>query len=400
MIIIKDKKECCGCTACANACPVHCILMKEDEEGFRYPMIDMNRCIHCGLCTKICPILHPSIEVEVKQEGYVVQNKDAVELRDSTAGGVFSVMARQILRSGGVVFGVEMGADQVVRHTYTENEQEIYRYRGSKYVQSEIGEGLFKKVKEFLQWDRWVLFSGTPCQIEGLVSYLGQEYEKLITVDVVCHAVPSPLVFRKYLQYHEKRLGRTIKEVRFRDKYYGYKYSTVKLLTSEGEEPYHRGRESDVWFRAFFSNICDRPACYDCRFKKRYRVSDFTIWDCFPIWRFSNELNNDKGATRVLLHSKKARVFWKKLLEEFLFVSVDADVLVKDVKEMVKSVPEHYDRENFMKDVNIMEPDALFQKYFPISMKIRIERIVRMICYRLGIYSAVKRVMVYLLKKY
>lgn len=400
MIEIKEKKDCCGCAACANICPQSCVTMQEDAEGFCYPVIDIEVCINCGLCEKVCPVINVKKEQPFEQEGYVVQAKDSQVLRESTAGGAFSVLAKRILKEGGVVFGVEMLTPQMACHTYIENERELTRYRGSKYIQSYIDESVYKQTKNFLQQGRKVLFSGTPCQIEGLVCFLGKTYEDLITVDVVCRAVPSPKIFRKYIEYHEKHMKKRIKRAKFRDKYYGYKYATMNLTTEDDKSDYHRGRESDIWYRAFFSNICDRPACYECKFKKRYRVSDFTIWDCFPIWRFSKELNNDKGATRVLIHSEKGKALWKQVEGDFFWEKINSDLLVKDSKEMLEVVQKNESRERFFVDAELLSVDDLFSKYFPVSWKVKVERLIRVVCYKLGIYSLVKKIVVKVLKKY
>ena len=245
-----------------------------------------------------------------------------------------------------------------------------------------------------------VCFSGTPCQVEGLKHYLGREYDNLITVDVVCRAVPSPMVFKKYLEYQSIQLGAPIVSVRFRDKHYGYKYSTMKITTDINQGSYHRGVESDPWLRAFFSGMCIRPSCYHCQFKKRYRISDFTIWDCFNIGRFSKELDDDRGATRMLIHTDKGRDFFKEFSEELKYKEIDPEKIIEGTAEMTHSVQYNTMREVFMRDAATLAAKELFQKYFPNSFKVKTERIIRMICYKLGIYSLVKKAYVRLTHKY
>ena len=169
MIEIKDKKDCCGCWACENACPKHSITMMEDEEGFRYPLVDKDTCIDCHLCEKVCPIIQVQPEEEKPQWGNLLQNKDPKVLAESTSGGAFTAIAKYVLRQDGVVFGAALNEKNEARHIYVESEDELWRFRNSKYVQSLIGE-TFKQAKEFLKQGRLVLFSGTPCQMEGLVS--------------------------------------------------------------------------------------------------------------------------------------------------------------------------------------------------------------------------------------
>ena len=260
--------------------------------------------------------------------------------------------------------------------------------------------GTFKQVESFLNQGRIVCFSGTPCQIEGLKSYLRHQYDNLVTVDVVCRAVPSPMIFRKYVEYQEKVNAGCIKSVRFRDKYYGYKYSTMNVVTDKNQGNYHQGVESDPWLRAFFSNICDRPSCHQCKFRKQYRVSDFTIWDCFHVGRFSIELDNDKGATRVLVHTEKGRMIFREIAEEFHYIQVDPKDIVAGAKEMKESVLPNRHRDEFFLDATKMNGVQLFQKYFPNTISVKAEHWFRLACNRLGIYAWVKKTYMKLKHKY
>lgn len=400
MIEVKEKQNCCGCTACAAICPKACIEMKEDSEGFLYPTVDQDKCIECGICEKVCPILNTKPEVPFEQTAYIVQNKNEKVLRESTAGGAFTAIAKYILKNNGVVFGVELNSDLVSRHVYIENEIELSRFRNSKYIQSCVGDKTFKQVKSFLDQGKIVCFSGTPCQIEGLKNYLGKDYEKLVTVDVVCRAVPSPLIFRKYVEYQEKKMSNAIKTVCFRDKYYGYKYSTMNIITDRNHGNYHQGVETDPWLRAFFSNICDRPSCHHCHFRKQYRVSDFTIWDCFHVGRFSKELDNDKGATRVLVHTDKGQKIFHTIKSDFRYIQITPEAIVTGTKEMKDSVAPNERRQSFFNDAQCMDGTELFCKYFPDTFRVKAEHFVRLTCYRLGIYDVVKKVYVCITHKY
>lgn len=400
MIEIHEKKNCCGCTACAAICPKECISMKEDAEGFLYPTVDKTKCIDCGACERICPILNAKPQQKIEQKAYIVQNKDQKVLRESTAGGAFTAIAKYALRHDGVVFGVELSDQLVARHIYVETEKDLARFRNSKYVQSDVGKDTFRQVKCFLNQGRFVCFSGTPCQIEGLKSYLKRDYETLITVDVVCRAVPSPLIFRKYVEYQEKKLADHIKTVRFRDKHYGYKYSTMNVITGKNKQKYYQGVESDPWLRAFFSNVCDRPSCHDCHFRKQYRVSDFTIWDCFHVGRFSQTLDNDKGATRVLVHSEKGEKIFDKIKDDFSYIKSKPEDIMAGAKEMKESVSANPRRDDFFRDANQMDGVQLFQKYFPDTPRVKVEHAVRLVCYQLGIYGVAKKIYVRLTHKY
>lgn len=302
MIEINEKQNCCGCTACAMVCPEKCIEMKKDIEGFIYPYIKKNMCIECKASERICPIKNPVKEKKVPQKAFLVQHKDENIRMDSSAGGAFTANAMVILDKKGVVFGAAYDDNFEVHHIYVENKKDLKKFRNSKYVQSNL-ENSFVQVENFLKEKRWVCFSGTPCQIEGLAKFLGKPYKQLVLVDLMCYAVPSPLIWNKYLEY-QKIMTNKPDNIRFCDKYYGYKYSTMNIIR-DGRSVYHAGSQADPMLRAFLSDICSRPSCYKCLFKKRYRVSDLTIWDCFSAYDFDKSMDDDKGTTRVLCHTKK-----------------------------------------------------------------------------------------------
>lgn len=389
MIKITRKDNCSGCSACFNICPKNCITMQMDKEGFLYPKVNETECINCGLCERSCPIINPIQEKKQKQKAFLIQNKDDEVRRESTSGGAFTAIARYVLSRGGVVFGACFDENYVVKHIYVETEKDLRKFRNSKYVQSEIGDA-FNMAKHFLTNNRIVCFSGTPCQIEGLKCYLGKEYDNLVTVDVVCRAVPSPLLWKKYFNMKKVEMETDITKVMFRDKYYGYKYSTMTICSSKNE--YHSGVESDQWLRAFFSGICNRPSCHQCKFKKRYRVSDFTIWDCFTVDAFNKEMDDDKGTTRMLIQSEKGGEILDLIGNEIVCFSIDADKAVEGVKEMFFSTTVNPRREQFVADMQSMDGRELFNKYFPETFRVKAERFARYTSYRLGIYKPMKNI--------
>ncbi|GHT07342.1 F420H(2):quinone oxidoreductase [Bacteroidia bacterium] len=393
MIQIINKEECNGCHACFNICPKHCISMAEDIEGFLYPQVNKELCIDCDLCEKVCPELNPIHESKNEQQAaYIVQIKDAKIRKESTSGGAFTAIAQWIIQQNGVVFGATFDENFIVKHSSVENIENLYRFRNSKYVQSTIGK-TYKQVKDFLKEGRLVCFSGTPCQIEGLYKYLQERhYENLILVDVVCRAVPSPLLLRKYLQVQQNLLGGNFHRVLFRDKYYGYKYSTLSIYNNDTKRDYHRGVESDPYLRAFFSNLSVRPSCYNCKYKKKYRVSDFTLWDCFNVNDFSRKMDDDKGTTRIITHTPKARLILEEVKSKINIESINVENAICGVREMTESIPYNKRRSDFFDDLDSMQPQAVFQKYFPEDTHVRVERFVRLLSYKLGIYSQMKKI--------
>lgn len=388
MIEIKDKKDCCGCWACQDICPVQCITMNEDEEGFRYPTVDKDKCINCHMCEKVCPIINVKPQKEKPQQGYVLQNKDDNVLADSTSGGAFTAIAKYVLSKGGVVFGAALNENNEAKHIYVESEDELWRFRNSKYVQSLIGD-TYIQARKFLKEGKLVCFSGTPCQMEGLMQFLKKPYENLIAVDVVCRAVPSPKVLRKYLELQQQSYGKPLEHLKFRDKqFYGYKYSNMSFTSKKGT--YHEGIDTDPWLRSFFSGINVRPSCYSCRFKKRYRVTDITMWDCFEPSKFDKSMDNDKGVTRIIAHSEKGVRLMDAIGDYAYIKAIDPDRLLKGVKEFVTPADENPRRAEFFKDLDVLSPKSLFNKYFPVTAKTRFEKHIRLLMLRLGLYKQLK----------
>lgn len=389
-----SKNDCCGCTACYAVCPTSCISMKEDQEGFLYPSIDQSACVGCSRCVKTCPVVQPFEEKPKEQGGFVFEIFDPEVLLDSTSGGAFTAIARWVFEKKGVVFGVGYGHDGLPVHKMARNEKGIAEFRGSKYAQSRL-DNTFQLVKEELGKQRYVLFTGTPCQVEGLLRFLGTRPDHLVLVDVVCHAVPSPLVLQRYWQY----LGQIsncsdYSQLRFRDKRpFGYQYSQLTLRDCrDGKAYYRQGVETDPFLRAFFSEICNRPSCYACRFKKRYRVCDLTIWDCFNASDFDSSMSDDRGANKMLAHSALGREIVASLSARGRLSSVNVDQLIEGEREMIASVPMNENRSLFLKDCRcVSDPEELFAKWFPSTSRTMIERSLRRAMSRMGIMGSMKK---------
>ena len=332
MIHIVDKQACCGCSACVQRCPKHCISLREDQEGFLYPQVDTESCIDCGLCEKVCPMLHHSEEGQKPLAVYAAKNKDEEIRRTSSSGGVFTALAEEIIRKGGVVFGACFNADWEVVHDYAETVEGLSRFRGSKYVQSRI-EKTYRQVETFLKSGKEVLFSGTPCQIAGLRMFLRKEYENLLTVDVICHGVPSPGVWREYLKEETARqrekntvLPRPIHEkdvlvegISFRDKSEGWKKFSFALALSttngSGEKFSFCSRmplNENLFLRGFLADLYLRPSCYACPFKCGKSGSDVTLGDFWGLQELMPELDDDKGMTALLVNSSRGKVWLDK----------------------------------------------------------------------------------------
>ena len=300
--MIVASKQCSGCYACVSKCPQNCIRMKTDDEGFWYPEVLSESCIDCGVCERVCPAKHEQAQIN-EPAAFAVYNKDEKVRGGSSSGGVFTALAEYIIESGGVVFGAEFDEKFNVVHGFAEQKSELGRFRGSKYVQSRIGQS-YIKARQFLKAGRTVLFSGTPCQIAGLKSYLGHGYDNLFTVDLICHGVPSPKVWDKYLKHKEQRAGAPVAGVNFRSKQQSWKKFAM-ALSFGNKMVYNKTLDKDEYLRAFLQNVTLRPSCYECNFKTLGRTSDLTLADFWGVDVVMPDFADDKGVSLVLVHSDK-----------------------------------------------------------------------------------------------
>lgn len=324
----------------------------------------------------------------VMGQHYVVQAKDEAVRAESTSGGAFTPLAKAVLSEGGIICGAAY-ADHTsfhVKHLFVDREEDLKLFRNSKYVQSEMADCL-RQCEKYLKQGRKVLFSGTPCQIAGLKNYLTKDYDNLYTVDVVCRAVASPAVFQKYLEWHKKKYPQGIADVRFRDKHYGYNYSTMSVYPIGGGA-YHKGIESDLYLRTFFSGICDRPSCSNCKFRCAH-MSDLTIWDCFHVRAIAPEMDDNKGTTRLAVNTEKGGYLLNLAADMLRMKRYEPDVSKREVAYSEKVDGK---RRDFFEDLHKMEAEAFFNKYFPATLKVKVLGTARLLCYRLGIYKMVKQI--------
>lgn len=343
MIRITDKKKCCRCSACVQRCPKQCIRLEEDTEGFLYPRVNEETCIKCGLCEKVCPILNQADKLPVL-EVLAVKNPNEDERMNSSSGGVFLPLAREVINQGGVVFGAVYDESWEVHHVYAEKIKDIYPMMGSKYLQSKI-ENSYKEAERFLKQGREVMFVGSPCQIAGLRTFLrNKEYPNLLAVDFLCHGVPSPGVWRRYLAetyggYDAKAqsclqatagkntvllssLNATspIGDIKFRDKTESgwKKFRFVVRQKSASKADQNSVLSSDIHYdnpfmRGFLSDIYLRPSCYECKCKNGINHSDLTIADYWGINIVDPAFDDDKGVGLVLINSQKGKVYFDSL---------------------------------------------------------------------------------------
>ncbi len=351
---IVDSKKCSGCASCFNACPQHCIKMQPDNDGFLRPVIDSDICVDCGMCQQACPILS-EYKGNPKGKAYACINKDDDIRMKSSSGGIFSLLAEHILDCGGVVFGAALDDDLSVHHIEVANVGGLEKLRGTKYVQSRI-EYTYKAVKENLEAGKKVLFTGTPCQISGLKAYLRKDYENLYTQDLICHGVPSPAVWQKYLRFREKSAGAGAKEAFFRCKKYGWRRYSVLLGFANSKE-YIKTHSEDLYIQAFISNLCLRPSCYNCHSKSVERESDITLADFWGVAKVCPEFFDDKGTSLVLINTSKGGEIFNEISSKMTYKEVDIDEALKFNSAAYQSATAPESRERFMQLVNEMPFD-------------------------------------------
>lgn len=344
MIQITDKQACCGCGACAQVCPRHCISMTPDQEGFLYPAVNRAACVDCGLCEKVCPLgSRQEIQGQVRARAAFCKD-DEIRL-NSSSGGIFSLLAEEILQKGGVVFGAAFDSQMMVHHVAVESVCDLGQLRGSKYLQSRMGNS-YQAAKAYLTAGRKVLFSGTACQIAGLKSYLGRPCENLWTVDVLCHGVPAPALWKKYLDEKSREYAVPVEQVSFRDKSEGWKEYRVTLQLRDGVIC-SQSVAQNPYMQLFLSNICLRPSCHACPFKGFPRVSDLTLGDCWDVEQYAPEMDDDRGTSVVIASTEKGEALWQKIAGRCVWKEEKLDVLLPPRADSRKPVQPHPHRKKF-----------------------------------------------------
>lgn len=395
MINIASEKECCGCSACKQICPKHCIDLVANDEGYWYPQVDNQKCIDCGLCEKSCPVINQD-EARIPLKVYAAKNKNEEIRGKSASGGIFSIVAESVLLQGGVVFGVEFDKEWNVVFGYTETIEGLSRFRRSKYVQAWVGDS-YSQVRTFLKDGRLVLFTGTPCQIAGLRHFLKKDYDNLVLMDLICEGVPSPKVWQKYLNEEIARQcdkntvlshpistkDVSVRDISFRNKSLGWKkYSfalTLSTTAGSGENsvlPSYINRDS-AYMQAMFRYLDLRPICYECPFKKCKSGSDITIADYWGIYVLHPEMDDDKGTSMVFVNTAKGRKFYDVKKTSYIETSYEETFPYNNV---VTSSKKHPNRDKFYHDLDKYDSIIeLFEKYMYYGPELRRVRLKKML---------------------
>lgn len=397
MIKIIRPEDCCGCGACEQKCPRNCISLIPDNEGFWYPKVDMNLCIDCSICEKVCPVINQEGE-RVPLKVYAAKNIDEEVRAKSASGGIFTIIAENVINKGGVVFGVKFDENWDVVFDYTETKEGLEKFRRSKYVQAWLG-NTYKKVHELLNQGRLVLFTGTPCQISGLRRFLNKNYEHLLLMDLICEGVPSPKVWRKYLEEEIVRQCRNfssssnvfskndlrIQDISFRNKSLGWKLFSFSLSFINNKDknsdlPIYINRNSE-YIQALINYLHLRPICYECPFKSCKSHSDITIADYWGISRLHPEMDDDKGTSMVYVHTQKGETFFDKEKTRYLETTYEEAFMFNNI---ITSSKKHPYRDKFFSHIDDCDSIMHLLDKYTFTKSYKMKKVVK---------EAVKRVL-------
>ena len=388
MINIKDKKECCGCCACFDACQVDAISLEVDHEGFWYPSVDKDKCVECGRCVSVCPELQVE-SINLPKIGeltcFSAQHKDMDVRMDSTSGGMFSVFTSDIYEKSGAVAGAVYRDDFSVQHIVSDDENDLERLRSSKYLQSDCS-GMYSEIKRRLDSGQEVLACGCPCQMAALRLFLAKAYENLIICDFVCLGINSPKVFRKHLDDLERAHSSKVVYVKAKNKEHGWRSLTFKAVFENGDVYYGNGNEDNFTRGYLRSAVYCRPSCFDCKFKGMPRLADISIGDFWGCQRVTPELDDNTGTSCIMCNTEKGRVFFDKVKDQLNWAEIELEDIAKGNRSLYKSLsPETVSRKVFFDELSSIAFTDLAQKYFPRSKTVsfpvrtlsRIKRVAR-----------------------
>lgn len=376
------KSDCYGCGACAEVCKFSALSMQYDDEGFAYPLVNRNLCKNCGQCIKVCPKTSAeqlkNTSAQMAFGGYIL---DADILSKSTSGGAFSAIVKAFAAgkdsSKVKIFGVCATSVSTVCHKDFSPTDNLDDIRTSKYVQTQTREGVFYRVTQALKEDSFVLFSGTPCQVAALKKYIGKmDTSKLLTVEVICEGVPSPIFIKKQVKFVEEKFGKKVVDVNYRykdnDK---WDFQVMKFSFSDGS--YHK---IERWFNPFWSiwlqHLMSRPSCYECDFCTRNRVADITLGDLWGVHIYCPDLYNDnKGTSLIVCNTSEGREFVEKAAEFMHIRQLDIDIAIKYQSPLRKNIAQNSNRASFMEDLKNLDYQELCNKWaIKSSLKLLISK--------------------------
>jgi len=363
-----QKDKCCGCRACEQICPKNCIMMKVDSEGFIIPVVDETVCINCGLCVQRCAQIERPMNEEKIQEVYAARHKNKRILLRSTSGGIFDAIGRFLLKQGYHVYGCAWSIDLHAVHVEINEEKELQKLHGSKYVQSDTND-TYSKVKAQLREGEYVLYSGTACQIGGLIKFLGKNYINLYTIDVICHGVPSPLLFENYLEWLSQRLGENVISYDFRNKEKTAWGLVYKAKTKTKTKTKFLTAYLDPYYKAFLECKTYRECCYSCKYANENRVSDITLGDYWGIERQHPEFFDDRGVSVLIVNSNKGKLILEAIRNQIEFITSSYQQAALQNSNLISPSFRPSSRDNIYQYIKIKEGTKIFEKQINIGFE-------------------------------
>jgi len=370
---IISKESCVGCNACGDICPKQAIVFETGVEGFWYPKINNEKCNDCGLCQKACPVIHSEkLKTNDLPQSvvYAAEHKNLEVIFDSTSGGAFSACADIIYKQKGFVGGAIFNDDFSIRHYVSNDKQDLPKLRSSKYAQSDLS-GFYSETKKLLESGESVLVCGCPCQMAGMRSFLGKDYDNLIITDFICRGINSPMVWRKYLESFEERYGSPVVYAKAKSKEYGWRNLTQKVILKNGEAKYETRNESLFTIGYLQTNAYCRPSCYDCKFKGFPRIADITFADFWSIEKYNISMEKNLGTSMVMLNSQKGVKFFETVKARMNCIEMDYGTIFEGNLALVKSLDSpKVDRAQFFADLNKMTFTELAKQHFNLTPKV------------------------------
>ena len=389
-IEIADKTMCCGCRACANVCPQDAISFVADEYGFYYPQIDESKCTKCGLCKDACTFGDAQkVQQVVPLKACAAVNTDVEKLKHSSSGGVFRALAEYVLNIGGAVCGCILDQAMHTVHICAETIDGVMQICGSKYVQSNVG-FIYREARARLKTGQFVLFTGTPCQVAGLYATLGwKRPDNLLTVDLVCHGVPSERIFHQYLKYLEKKYNTKIADFRFRSKKYGWQRWTTEYIDEKGRVK-NLGKLSEFYIPAFTTGNIMRPGCFTCKYACKERVGDITIGDLWGQEKHNLSLNTQNGVSLCTFNNEKALEIMKSVSDRVILREIDYETAVQGNRCLNAPTEKGNKWERYMEAVKADRISDMAQAYIKTHKKV-ILRYKLKYCVPLSVFSFIRK---------
>lgn len=368
--ILDNKEECCGCKACINICPVNCITMQKDKEGFLYPNINTDNCIDCGKCKSVCPIINGPADNIMKQEVYSSWTKDEDIKSRASSGGIFETLAKDTILKEGVVFGAAFDIDNQLKHKCASKIEDLKPLCKSKYIQSDMNT-VYDDIRNYLKEEKKVLFVGTPCQVAGVSNYIGSDHSNnLILVDLICHGVPSQDLFNKCMAYEEKKRNIEIKKYSFRTKI--EKGSTPHYYT-EGYLEKNKYKErigyyhNSPYYYGFQKRITLRPSCYICPYSSPKRISDITIGDFHEINRYIDSIDRMEGVSMVIINTEKGKRIFNDIKDTLILNPFNMEIAISTNECLSSSTPLPEERKQFFKNLETKDFSYVISKHLTSS---------------------------------